>query len=105
RIRPSNYPPGNVHARQIVTRAGQAERLASQSDPEALESYRAFANEFSGVRNVQYAFGRFLLSVNREQDAIDAFKREVDNSPSHFAARLAVAELSLKLHVPGGLQY
>jgi tetratricopeptide (TPR) repeat protein len=105
RIRPPNYPPANPTARQIVTRAGQAELLSAQNKAEALESYRALAKDFGDVRNVQYALGRYLLNTNRESEAIEAFKREVQNSPTHLLARLAVAEISLKLHVPGGLEY
>jgi tetratricopeptide (TPR) repeat protein len=105
RIRPSNYPAANATARRIVTRAGQAELASAQNKSEALESYRGLAKDFADVRNVQFAFGRYLLNRNREDEAIEAFKREVQNSPSHLLARLAIAEVSLKLHLPGGLEY
>ena len=35
--------------------------------------------------------GRFLLANHEDDGAVEAFKREIDNSPNHLLARLGIA--------------
>lgn len=106
RIRPSNLPRGSPPALQIIVRAGSAEHLAARGKTdEAAREYAGFIAEHSGVRNGQYAYGRFLLAANQEQEAIGAFKKELENTPNHVLARLALAETGIRFDLAGARQY
>jgi tetratricopeptide (TPR) repeat protein len=107
RMRFSDLLGGDSALRELVRRAGWAEHLAGQKKfDEALREYDRLATDFSKAPNVQYAYGRFLIGSNQEEKAIEAFRREIENTPNHLAARLGIADTKFKVKDPaGGLPY
>jgi tetratricopeptide (TPR) repeat protein len=107
RLRPSELPTSDSTTRAAVGRAGQAEYLAVQKQfVEARGEYDRLAAGFPKLANVQYAYGRFLLSVNDDELAVSAFQREIENTPGHLLARLMIADTKLRLReAAGGLSY
>jgi predicted Zn-dependent protease len=67
-----------------------------------LQEYDRLATDFRKERNVQFAYGRFLLVSNYDEKAISAFQREIENTPSHLPARLLIADIKLKLKDAAG---
>lgn len=106
-IRFSDLLAGDSTLREMVRRAGRAEHLSAQKKfDEALSEYERLATDFPKVSNVQHAYGRFLLVSNQDEKAIEAFKREIENTPNHLLARLLIADTKLRLKdYAGGLPY
>jgi len=106
-IRFSDLLAGDSTLRELVRRAGRAEHLSAQKKfDEALDEYYALATDFPKAPNVQHAYGRFLLISNQDEKAIEAFKREIENTPNHLLARLLIADTKLRLRdYAGGLPY
>jgi predicted Zn-dependent protease len=100
RFRPSHVPGANTPASGAIKAAGQAEVLASRDDPGARSAYEQLVSQYGTVRNVQYAYGRFLLTLRDNERAIAAFKKELANTPDHVLARLAIADI-LRTTDPG----
>ena len=47
-----------------------------------------------------------MVGSNQEEKAIEAFKREIENTPNHLLARLGIADTKFKAKDPaGGLPY
>ncbi len=107
RLRFSDLLAGDAALRELVRRAGRAESLAAQKKFDAaLVEYDKLASELPRTKNVQYAYGRFLLVTNEEEKAIAAFKREIENTPTHLLARVMIAETKFNLKdFAGGLPY
>lgn len=107
RLRFSDLLAGDLAQRELVRRAGWAEHLAAQKKfDEAQKEYERLATDFPKVRNVQYAYGRFLLLSRDDEKAVAAFQREIENTPNHLPARLLIADTKLKLKdYAGGLPY
>jgi tetratricopeptide (TPR) repeat protein len=107
RIRFSDLLKADAAQRELVRRAGQAEHLAAQKKfDEAHAEYDRLAKEYAKAPNVQYAYGRFLVASNQDESALEAFKREVENTPGHLPARLEIADVSLRLrNAEAGLPY
>jgi tetratricopeptide (TPR) repeat protein len=107
RVRPSDLPSADPTTQMAVGRAGQAEHHAVQKKfAEARSEYDRLAADFPKLANVQYAYGRYLLTSNDDDQAISAFRREIENSPGHLPARLMIADLKLKLKdAAGGTPY
>ena len=105
RTRFSDLLSGSATLREVVRRAGWAEHLAAQKKfDEALSDYDRLAADFPKLPDVQYAYGRFLLSANQDEKAIAAFKRELENTPTHLPARLGIAATKLRLKDAAGGQ-
>ncbi|MGH9901384.1 MAG: tetratricopeptide repeat protein, partial [Pyrinomonadaceae bacterium] len=106
-VRFSDLLAGDSALRELVRRAGWAEHLAAQNKfDEALGEYERLATDFAKARNVQYAYGRFLIEVHQDEKAIEAFLREIENTPSHLPARLRIADTKLRMKdAAGGLPY
>jgi tetratricopeptide (TPR) repeat protein len=84
-------------ARDVVLTAGKAEVLAVHRDTEsALAAYATLVKRFPKVHNVEFAYGRFLLANHFDDQAVAAFKRELENSPQHLLARLGIAGALLR---------
>jgi tetratricopeptide (TPR) repeat protein len=107
RLRPSKLPTADPTTRAAIGSAGQAEYLAVQKKfAEARSAYERLVADFPKVANVQYAYGRFLLVINEDEQAISAFRRELENTPGDLLARLMIADTKLRLRdAPGGLSY
>src|SRR5690606_2609379 len=58
------------------------------------------AAEYAKTPNVQYAYGRYLVSRRDDDKALAAFKREIENSPQNGLARLQIAYIKLKNREP-----
>src|SRR5215475_14083806 len=106
-IRFSDLLAGDSTMRQLVRRAGLAEHLAAQKKfDEALGEYERLVADFPSKPNVQYAFGRYLLTSSDEERAVVAFQREIENNPTHLPAHLLLANTKLNLKdFAGGLPY
>ena len=86
----------NYRDREVVRRAGLAEHFNAQRNvSDATREYELLAKDFSTFPNVQYAYGRFLLSSRDNDGALMAFQREIQNSPKHSLARMQIAYIKL----------
>ncbi len=92
--------------RDLMMAAGHAEFLdANRKTDEAAEAYSNLAQRFAKTRNVQFAYGRFLLKNHMDDEAVAAFKREIANNPQHLLARLGIAGGLLSTDPASGLPY
>lgn len=100
--------PNQVDAdkRQMIRRAGWAEHLAAQSNVgEAQREYERLVADFPQTPNIQYAYGRFLLTLREDEKAIAAFEREIANFPNHAMARFQIAFVKMNnKDAAGGLE-
>jgi predicted Zn-dependent protease len=105
-IQPKDAPPSDSTERQIVLRAGRAERgrLAQQWDAAKAE-YAALTQEFPAFANIHYAFGRFLLALDAPDAAIEQFKAEIANNPRHVRARMQIAASFYRVDSAKGIPY
>lgn len=88
---------GDQRIKRLVQRVGWAENLAAQKRvDEALREYESLLADFPEERNVNYAFGRFLLDVRDNDRAALAFAREIELHPDNVAARLNFAALKAR---------
>lgn len=93
--------------REMLRRAGYAQHLIAQLNAsDGQQEYERTVAEYGKVPGVQYAYGRYLLYTQRNDEAaIQAFQRELENSPKHALARLQIAYIKLKNKEPEqGLQ-
>jgi Flp pilus assembly protein TadD len=105
RVRPSRFRPGDA-LEQIVRRAGRAESLGAQRKvKEGIAEYEGLVQEFGTERNVQFAFGKFLLDNHEDDRAVAAFERELANTPGHLLARLGIAGIQARLDPRAGLPF
>lgn len=103
-VRPAD--PADSATRAVVLRAGRAEHAAAKGDVEAARAeYSRLAADAPKVRNVQFAYGRFLLANHLDEQAVAAFRREIENSPQHLLARLGIAGILLTTDPASGLPY
>jgi len=92
--------------RELLITAGQAEYLdANRRTSEATAAYGDLAKRFAKAHNVQFAYGRFLLKNHLEDEAVAAFKQEIENNPQHLLARLGIAGGLLSTEPAIGLPY
>jgi tetratricopeptide (TPR) repeat protein len=105
-IRPEDAPSDGVPERQIVVRAGRAERhrLAQQWDA-ARAAYGDLVEEFPAFPNIHYAFGRFLLAVEDTDAAIQQFKEEIENNARHVRARMQIAATYYRVDSAAGIPF
>lgn len=92
--------------REAVQSAGRAQLLAARRETrDALDAYTKLAADYATVHNVQFAFGRFLLANHQDDQAVEAFRKEIENSPKHLLARLGIAGILLTTDPAAGLPY
>jgi tetratricopeptide (TPR) repeat protein len=105
-IPPKQAPPEGSPERQVVLRAGQAERqrLLNNFD-EAGKRYAELAREFTNFPNVHYAYGRFLLAAKGPAEAIAEFQQEVRNNPAHVRARMQIGTAYYRDDSAAGIPY
>ncbi|CDM64384.1 tetratricopeptide repeat protein [Pyrinomonas methylaliphatogenes] len=99
-ILPSQLDPTS-RDRELIRRLGWAELQAAQKNfTDAQREYERIAAEYAKTPNVQYAYGRYLVSRRDDDKALAAFKREIENSPQNGLARLQIAYIKLKNREP-----
>jgi predicted Zn-dependent protease len=93
--------------RNLIRRAGLAEYFAAEKNmSDAQREYDLLARDFSTVANVQYAYGRFLLTNRDDEGALAAFLKELENWPKHTLARCQIANIKLRNRdIEGGLPF
>jgi predicted Zn-dependent protease len=91
---------------ELARRAGWAEHYAARQDvDQAKREYERLVHDYPKTRNIQFASGRFLLANHLDDDAVQAFQRELDNSPNHLLARLGIAGIKASSDPAGALPY
>jgi tetratricopeptide (TPR) repeat protein len=84
-------------ALELVIRAGQVAYLAATKKlADAKREYQRLMADYPATHNIAYAYGRFLLYQRDDDGAIEAFKREIEITPSHKLARLQIAGVKLR---------
>lgn len=94
--------------RELIRQAGYANHLIAQLNAsDGQQEYEKLARDYAQIPGVQYAFGRYLLYTQRNDEAAtEAFQRELKNSPQHALARLQIAYIKLKNKEPeNGVQF
>lgn len=105
-LRPQDMASADAATHATVQQAGQAEYDAAHGDLEAaIKAYAELAANAPKFHNVQFACGRFLLAQHRDAEAVEAFRREIENTPNHLLARLGIAGIKLTDDPAGGLPY
>ena len=93
---PSQVAPG-YRDREMIRRAGFAEHQSAQKNQgDARQEYERLAADYPKAPGAQYACGRYLLTQRNDEAAIEAFKKEIENSPNHALARLQIAYIHLR---------
>jgi len=87
-ILPSEIPPAETSRVELAGRAGFA--MAARHLPQARGLLEQLVAVHGKTPHVHYVWGVFLLAEDPPR-AIDAFKREIEVSPSHVPARLQIA--------------
>ncbi|MPZ16351.1 MAG: tetratricopeptide repeat protein [Luteitalea sp.] len=105
-IRPNDAPPEGSPRRQILLRAGRAERHSlSKQFAEAREHYSALVQEAPSFPNVHYAYGRFLLATEDRERAVAEFREEIKRDPSHVRARMQIAAARYRVDSAAGIPF
>jgi tetratricopeptide (TPR) repeat protein len=93
--------------RDLIRRAGLAEHFAAQKNmSDAQREFDMLVRDYGQVANVQYAYGRFLMTNRDDELALAAFQREIQNWPKHTLARCQIANIKLRnKDIEGGLPY
>jgi tetratricopeptide (TPR) repeat protein len=83
--------------RAMIRQAGYAAHLVAQINmSDGRREYERLATDFAKAPGVQYAYGRFLLYKQHDDDgALAAFHGELENSPDHALVRLHIAYIKL----------
>jgi tetratricopeptide (TPR) repeat protein len=93
---PSQIQP-DYRDREMIRRAGFAEHLSAQKNQgDARQEYERLAADYPKAPGVQYACGRYMLNQRNDEAAIEAFKKEIENSPNHALARLQIAYIHMR---------
>ena len=100
---PNEYPPGE---RELVLAAGRAMYEALARHPKSAEqAFQDLVTRYSDTPNVHYLYASYLLSSNADL-AVEEFKRELESSPAHVPAMIALAVEYLKRNdVASGLVF
>jgi tetratricopeptide (TPR) repeat protein len=106
RIRPADLPEKGTPGRDVVSRTGSAEALASrQKFDEAKQAYSSLVREYPDYANLHYAYGRFLLQMHDTSDAVEEFKRELKIDPEQVNALLEIAAVRYRVDSAEGVKY
>ena len=105
-IKPAQISAADQPTRDAVQCAGDAERLAARGEAgPALEAFSKLVAGYARMHNVQFAYGRYLLSIHEDARAVEAFQKEIGNTPNHLLARLGIAGVLAATDAPSGLPY
>jgi predicted Zn-dependent protease len=105
-MRPKDAPREGSPGREIVLRAGRAERhhLAKEFDA-ARVGYSTLVQEVPTFPNVHYAYGRFLLATDDSDRGVAQFLEEINNSPGHVRARMQIAAARYRVDSAAGIPF
>lgn len=100
---PNEIPPAK---REVVLKAGRAGYyMAAEQRTQAAQEFNELLGVFPNEPNVNYAHGIFLMR-DAPDEALQAFKKELQLSPKHVYARLQMAFEYIKRNEPAnGLTY
>ena len=100
---PAETPPAK---REIVLKVGRAGFfMAAEQRAQAIQEFNELLAAFPTEPNVHYAHGIFLMRDSPDE-ALQAFKKELQISPQHVFARLQMAFEYIKRNEPAnGLAY
>jgi len=105
-MRPKDAPLEGSPGREIVLRAGRAERfhLAKEFDAAGV-GYRTLVKEAPTFPNVHYAYGRFLVATGDLDRGVAQFLEEINNSPNHVRARMQIAAARYRVDSAAGIPF
>ena len=104
--RPPEAAAERSPAREIVVRAGRAERyFLSKAFDAAKKEYAALVREAPTVPNLRYAYGRFLLATENLEAGIAQFLAEIEDQPGHVRARMLIASARYRVDSPAGIPF
>ena len=66
---------------------------------------KSLRQSIAGSPGVEFALGKFLVANHQDEEAVEAFQRELQNSPDHLLARLGIAGLLASTNPAGALPY
>jgi tetratricopeptide (TPR) repeat protein len=105
-IRPNNVAIDDPAGRQIVLRAGRAERLFLVKDFDAAKTgYSSLVEEVPAFPNVHYAYGRFLLATEDLEKGVAQFLEQMKMDSSHIRARMLIAAARYRVDSAAGLPF
>ena len=91
----------NHRDHELIRRAGLAQHyFAQMNTADARTEFDRLVAEYPKTPNVQYAYGRFLIDTRDDEAGLAAFKREIENSPTHALARLQYAYIKIRNKEP-----
>lgn len=89
-----------------ILQVGQASCLAAQKKfAQARQLYSAVLQQYPGLPNVHYAYGKFLLDASDTPAAIEQFQQVIQKDPKNVIARLQIAAAEYRTDSAKGLPY
>ena len=98
--------PADRQVRRMLLAAGRAEHLAARKQfDEAEREYGRLTGEFSDVRNVHYALGRYFAATAQPDKAVAAYERELARFADHVPALIGIAAIKAETQPSAALPY
>jgi predicted Zn-dependent protease len=105
-MRPKDAPVEASKDREIVLRAGRAERHHLAKEFEAASvGYSTLVQEAPTFPNVHYAYGRFLVATGDLDGGVAQFREEINNNPNHVRARMQIAAARYRVDSAAGIPF
>jgi tetratricopeptide (TPR) repeat protein len=90
----------------LLMRAGHAETLSARKQfDDARRDYERLVADFPTTRNVHYALGRYFVDRSQPDEAMAAYKREIEITLDHVPARLGIAAILAETDPARALPY
>jgi tetratricopeptide (TPR) repeat protein len=103
---PVSLPVTGTPGRDVVERVGRAETLSTMKEfAAAKQIYTSVASEYPSYPNLHYAFGRFLLEAHEADEAVEEFRKQLQNDPRHVGALLQIAAVLYRTDSANGVKY
>lgn len=103
---PASLPATGTPGRDVVERVGRAETLSTMKEfAAAKQIYTVVASEYPAYPNLHYAFGRFLLEAHEADEAVEEFRKQLQNDPRHVGALLQIAAVRYRVDSADGVKY
>jgi len=105
-IRPQQAPPEGTDGYRIMNRAGDAEFALAVKDLTArAQSTAALIAEFPLYPNLHLAYGRLLLELHENDDALHQFQEELRRDPQNIHCLLEIAAVRYQVDSKNALPY